>query len=55
VHRCLEDRHARSLGAGEGSGDVESLLRKQVVEVVSGDSPGDVRIALADEVAVTVA
>jgi hypothetical protein len=55
VHRRLEHRDARALGADERRGDVEVVLRQQVVEVVAGHAPWDVRIALADQRRVAVA
>ncbi len=55
VHRRLEVGDARALGAGEGPGDVEAVLGQEVVEVVAGDAPRDLRIALADQVGVAVA
>src|SRR5205814_4071946 len=48
-------RHAGALGSGQRAGDVEALLRQQVVEVVARHAAGDVRVALAHLVAEPVA
>ena len=55
VHRRLEVGDAGALGAGEGAGDVEAVVREQVVEVVARDAPRDLRVALADQLGVAVA
>ena len=54
VHGRLEHGHAGALGAGERPGDVEAVLGQQVVEVVAGDAARDLRVPLADQVAVAV-
>ena len=46
---------AGALGADERARDVEAVLGQQLVEVVAGDAPRDVREALADQVGVAVA
>ena len=51
----LEDRDAGALGARERGGDVEAVLGQEAVEVVAGDAARQLRVALADEVAVPVA
>ena len=53
LHLRLEDRDAGPLRADQRARDVEPVLGEQVVEVVAGDAPRDVRVALADEVART--
>ena len=54
LERRLEDRHARRLGADEGARDLESLLGKELVEVVARDAPRDLRVARTDLVGVRV-
>ena len=54
LDRRLEDRDARALGPGQRRGDVEAALGQQLVEVVARDSPRDLRVALADAVAVAL-
>ena len=51
----FEHDRARAFAADKRSRDVESILRKQLVEVVAGDAPRDFREAGAHEVRVCVA
>ena len=41
--------------ADQRAGHVEAVLRQQLVEVVAGDAPRNIRKALADEIGVRVA
>jgi hypothetical protein len=54
-HRGLERGRARPLGARQRSGDMEAVLRQQLVEVEARDPARDARVALADKIAVAVA
>ena len=50
----FEDGDAGAFGADESARYVETVFRKQVVQVVAGDAARDVGITLADELAVGV-
>ena len=52
-HDGFEDGDAGAFAADECAGNVESVFRKELVEVVAGDAAGDIGEALADEVAVS--
>ena len=52
LERRLEHRHAGRLRADERATHLEALLGEELVEVVAGDPPWDLRIARADLVGV---
>ena len=55
VDARFEHQRAGALGSGQRSGDVESPLRQEIVEVVAGDAAREVGVARADLVGVVVA
>src|SRR5687767_13549531 len=50
----LEHEHTGALTAHERARDIESVLRQELIEVVAGDAPGDVREALPNETGITI-
>ena len=50
-----QDQHAGALRADQGPGGIEPLLRQQVVQVVPGHPPRDLRVALPDQLAIGLA
>ena len=54
AHRRTEDRDARAFGSDERTRDIEAVLGQQLVEVVAGHAPRNLRVTLADLVGVTV-
>ena len=54
-HRRLEHRDARAFGAHQRAGDMEAVLRQQLVKVVAGDAARDVRKMLAHQRCVGIA
>ena len=55
LQRRLQHGHAGALRADEGASNVESLLRKELIEVVTGYAPRNVDEALADYRGIPVA
>ena len=52
---CIEHSDTRAFTADQGAGDVEAVLRKQIVEVVAGNAARNFWIALANEAGVCIA
>ena len=48
----LQDGDAAAFGAGEGAGQVEPVLRQQLVQVVAGHPPGQLGRLRADQITV---
>ena len=49
-----KDRHARALSTHQRAGHMETVFGEKLLEVISGDAPGNPGIALADECGVSV-
>ena len=50
----FENCGAGAFGADQRAGDVETIFRQQVIQVVAGDAARDVGEVLADEVGVLI-
>ncbi len=55
LQRRLQHRHTRSFAAGQRPGDVKSFFRQKVVQVVTGNAPGNLRKPFPNERRVFVA
>ena len=52
---CVQDNRARALAADQRAGDVKAVLRQQLIEVVPGDPPRNVRKPFPDQSRVSIA
>ena len=55
AHRCAQHGHQSALAADQRARDVEPVLGEQLIEVVAGNAPRDLRVARADLLRVSVA